>query len=151
MAPSEALPDEKFEVAKLQIENSIKAQADGWNSHDMVKFAAEFAQDADFVNVLGMHWRGQAKIEAQHDILHRTIFRHSQLRIVDISVRPLGTGVMLAIVNWEMTGHQTPPGAPFAELRHGVFSGVYVEQGGRWRIAALHNTDTVPVSLPGQP
>jgi len=148
MAPLEAGPDETLEVAKLQIESSITAMAEGWNSHDMAKFAAEFVKDADFVNVLGMHWRGRPKIEAEHANLHRTIFRNSQLRIIDTSVRPVGRGVILAIVNWEMRGHETPPGAPFTEVRHGVFTGVYVEEGERWRIAALHNTDTVPAPLP---
>jgi len=95
-----------------------------------------------------MHWRGRAKIESQHAILHRTIFRNSQLRIFDISVRRLDHGVMLAIVNWEMSGHETLPGARFADVRRGVITSVFTEQGARWRIAALQNTEIVPVEFP---
>ena len=150
MATPKVTPDEKLEVTKFQIESSLKALADAWNSHDMAEYAAEFTEDADFVNILGMHWRGRARIESQHAALHCTIFRNSQLRIVDVSLRPLGPGVILALVNWEMTGHETPPGAPFVEVRHGVITGVFVQDGERWRITAFHNTNTVPVSLPGE-
>jgi uncharacterized protein (TIGR02246 family) len=35
----------------------------GWNTHDMARFAACFAEDADFVNVRGWWWRGREEIE----------------------------------------------------------------------------------------
>ncbi len=57
--------DVKAVVAKL---------AGNWNRHDMRAFAALFAEDADFVNVIGMHWRGQKEIETKHAQTHRTIF-----------------------------------------------------------------------------
>ena len=34
-----------------------------WNSHDMSRFAACFAADADFVNVAGAWWHGREEIE----------------------------------------------------------------------------------------
>jgi uncharacterized protein (TIGR02246 family) len=36
---------------------------DGWNSHDAKRFAAVFAEDADFTNLRGDHVVGRAKIE----------------------------------------------------------------------------------------
>ena len=32
-----------------------------WNTHDMSRFAACFAEDADFVNVRGWWWRGRGR------------------------------------------------------------------------------------------
>lgn len=141
----QASPDEKFEIAKLQIEGIVKALIDTWNQHDMAKYAAQFAEDADFVNVLGMHFQGRNAIESQHVLIHRTIFRNSRLRLVDYSIRPLRPGVVLAHIKWEMTGHERPPGASFAEVRQGLITGVFVEQDDRWLIAAFQNTDIVPV------
>ncbi len=132
---------------KSQIEKVLTALTESWNRHDMAAFGALFAEDADFVNVLGMHWHGRPEIEARHADVHRTIFRHSKLRTLEHSLRPLGPGVVLAHVRWEMTGHESLPGIPFAEVRQGMITGVLVEQEGRWRIAAFHNTDIVP--LPG--
>jgi len=135
--------------AKSQVANVIAALSDSWNRHDMSTYAAQFTEDADFVNVIVMHWRGRPEIETRHADVHRTIFRNSTLRTQDYSLRLLKSGVVLAHIRWEMTGHESPPGAPFsAEARHGVITGVFVEEEGRWLIAAFQNTDIVPLSLP---
>jgi uncharacterized protein (TIGR02246 family) len=41
-----------------------------WNEHDMHRFAACFAEDAEFVNVGGMWWRGRPEIEGRHAEAH---------------------------------------------------------------------------------
>lgn len=130
---------------KSQIDVVLKSLTDAWNNHDMTRYAAQFADDADFVNVFGMHWHGRDAIEAQHVAIHRSIFRNSSVRVEQSSIRPLAPGVMLAHLNWEMRGHEIPPGAPFSEIRHGLMTAVFVEQQGQWLIAALHNSDVVEV------
>ena len=37
-----------------------------WNTHDMARMAKLLTADADFVNVLGKHWKGVAEIEHAH-------------------------------------------------------------------------------------
>jgi uncharacterized protein (TIGR02246 family) len=136
--------------AQTQIAGVVAALAESWNRHDMNTYGAQFTEDADFVNVVGMHWKGRAEITARHEDVHRTIFRNSTLRTLGYSLRLLAPGVVLAHINWEMSGHEPPPGAPFsAAVRHGVISGVFVEQGGRWLITAFQNTDIVPIAFPG--
>jgi uncharacterized protein (TIGR02246 family) len=139
-----------FQNAKVQIESVINALAESWNRHDMTLFGAQFADDADFVNVLGMHWHGRPLIEEQHAAVHRTIFRNSMLKILEHSVRPLTPDVVLAHIQWEMTGHESPPGVPFEKVRHGVMTGVFVEREERWVIGAMQNTEVVPVPAPWQ-
>lgn len=134
---------------QAEIFSIVKALTDSWNSHDMKTYAAQFADNADFVNVLGMHSRGRAEIEARHVEIHRTIFRNSSISVQGCSIKPLAPTVVLAHIDWEMTGHEIPPGAPFAKVRHGVITAVFVEQDGRWLIEAFQNTDVVPVPLPG--
>ena len=131
-----------------QIAIIISALTDSWNRHDMTTYAAQFTDDADFVNAIGMHWRGRPEIEARHADVHRSIFRNSRLQTLDYSLRLLAPGVVLAHIRWEMTGHESPPGAKFSDVRHGVITSVFVEHDGHWRIAAFHNTDIIPMALP---
>ena len=133
---------------QAEIFTVVKALTDSWNTHDMATYAAQFAEDANFVNVLGMHWRGRSEIEARHADVHRTIFRNSTLRTLNCSLRPLTPDVVLAHIQWEMTGHEAPPGVKFEAVRHGLITGVFVEQNGRWLISAFQNTDIVPMNLP---
>jgi uncharacterized protein (TIGR02246 family) len=133
--------------AKSKVEAVLAALQDSWNRHDMVTFAAQFTQDADFVNVLGMHLGGRPAIEAQHIAIHKTVFRNSQLRTLGQSVRLLGPQVAVAHLDWEMTGHESPAveGWKLPAVRKGVLTAVLVAESDNWRITALHNTDTVPV------
>jgi uncharacterized protein (TIGR02246 family) len=138
--------------AESKIGAVLAALQDGWNRHDMAAFAAQFSQDADFVNVVGMHLRGRPAIEAQHVAIHQTVFRRSQLRTVGQSVRLLTPQVALAHVSREMTGHDMSHVKNWSlpEVRKGVLTAVLVSEGDTWRIAALHNTDTVPLSDSGK-
>jgi uncharacterized protein (TIGR02246 family) len=97
-----------------------------------------------------MHWKGRGEIISRHEDVHLTIFRNSTLKTLDYALRLLAPGVVLAHIQWEMAGHEPPPGAPFsAAVRHGIITSVFVEQQGRWLIAAFQNTDIVPISPPG--
>ncbi len=133
--------------AIAQIDAVIKGMIESWNRHDMVSYAAFFAENADFVNVLGMRQRGRAEIEARHVELHRTIFRNSALRLVEDSMRFVGSGVALAWIRWEMRGHERMAGWNLPETRAGIMTIVLVEEPDGWRISAAHNTDTVPLPI----
>ena len=124
------------------------AVVEAWNRHDMKAFATHFTEDADFVNVLGMHFRGRPQIEAVHVDLHRTIFKNSNLRAASTTVRLVNDQVALAHIAWEMTGAEGLPGWNVPDLRKGMLSLVLVRTGDRWLITAAQNTDAVPLELP---
>jgi uncharacterized protein (TIGR02246 family) len=126
----------------------VTTVVEAWNRHDMKAYSAQFTEDADFVNVIGMHFRGRPQIEAVHIDLHRTIFRNSNLRAVSSTVRSVNDQVALAHVAWEMTGAEGLPGWNAPELRKGMMSLVLARSGDRWLITAAQNTELVPLELP---
>ena len=130
------------------IDAVVSAVVDAWNRHDMKAYSALFTEDADFVNVVGMHFRGRPQIEAVHADLHRTIFKNSNLRAVSTTVRPVNDQVTLAHIAWEMSGAEGLPGWNVPELRKGMMSLVLVRTGDRWLITAAQNTDAVPLEQP---
>jgi hypothetical protein len=71
------------------------------------------------------------------------VFRNSQLRTLGQSVRSRAP---------QMTGHDMSHIKDWSlpEVRKGVLTAVLVSEGDTWRIAALHNTDTVPALGPGK-
>src|SRR5690242_19229606 len=111
------------------IETVVSAVVEAWNRHDMQVYSAQFTADADFVNVVGMHFRGRPQIEAVHVDLHRTIFKNSMIRAVSTTVRPVNDQVAMAHVAWEMTGAEGLPGWNVPELRKGMLSLVMVRAG----------------------
>jgi uncharacterized protein (TIGR02246 family) len=132
---------------RLLVENYM----DLWNRHDIEEHSKLLTEDADLVNVVGMHLRGREEIQRQHEQLHRTIFSRMVSRILHLSVRFPTDTTALVHVNWEMRGAVRLPGWNAPEPRTGVMTMLLVNQDGKWMARALHNTDTIPVpSLPGE-
>src|SRR5688572_20242345 len=85
-------------------EEVAAAFVDAWNRHDMRALAALFAEDASFVNVVGLWWKSRGEIEAAHAHAHATIFRDSRLDGGVASVGHLRPGVAAVHVAWQLTG-----------------------------------------------
>ena len=60
------------------IHEIIRQMEAAWNAGNSAAFAAPFAEDADFVDILGRHHRGRAAIEAGHRQIFETIYRGSR-------------------------------------------------------------------------
>jgi uncharacterized protein (TIGR02246 family) len=114
-----------------------------WNTHDMQRFARCWAQDADFVNVAGMWWRGRGEIEERHAASHATRFRQSRIALELAEVREIAPGVGVAHLRWTLEGHEASGPRRTTEPRHGVWTWVLREREGRIEIAASHNTDSL--------
>ena len=122
----------------------VRALEDAWNEADGQAFAAPFADDADFVNVYGMHAQGREAIAQGHAAIFRGPYAGSSIQYMPESVRLLRPGVALAHVHAELV----IPGGPMAGEHLARFSIVLVEDGGRWEIASFHNTF---ITTPGGP
>ncbi|TPK48723.1 SgcJ/EcaC family oxidoreductase [Mesorhizobium sp. B2-5-4] len=131
-------------------EDVAPAFADAWNRHDMDDFAALFADDANFVNVVGIRWKNRTEIERAHRATHQTIFRDSRLEGVISSVVELSSGLASVHYTWILTGASTPDGSS-AGTREGILLLVVKEEQSGWRIKVAQNTDIVPGAIAPPP
>lgn len=116
-----------------------------WNEHAIREHSELLTEDADLVNVVGMHVRGRDAIQKHHEQLHRSIFSKSVSRIVELFVSHVDDTTVLVHMHWEMKGAARLPGWNVPEPRTGVMSLLWVKRAGAWRVRALHNTDAIPV------
>jgi uncharacterized protein (TIGR02246 family) len=146
IASEPTLMDRNAEAAAVQ---SVGASfVDDWNRHDMKSFGALFADDAEFVNVIGLWWHGRAEIQKQHEALHATRMRTSHLVVTESVVRLLSPDVAVLLQRWQLTGDTGIDGVTLP-VRRGVMTLVMANEGGHWQIASAQNTDIVP--LPNLP
>ncbi|WJI80824.1 MULTISPECIES: SgcJ/EcaC family oxidoreductase [unclassified Mesorhizobium] len=131
-----------IDADRVAVTQLVKGFDTAWNRHDMQAFGTLFADDAEFVNVVGMWWRGRNAIQAAHAHTHATFLKNSVLVWDIASLRFLGAEVALVHVRWRMTGHLDPSGAIGAP-RQGILSLVTVKSPAGWRIAAVQNTNEV--------
>ena len=67
--------DDEKAIRKLVATNEA-----GWNSHDMKMLGFVFRDDAEFINVVGMHWRGKDAIVKAHAAFHETSFKECKIK-----------------------------------------------------------------------
>jgi uncharacterized protein (TIGR02246 family) len=125
-----------------EITRIVESFAECWNRHDMTAFADLFSEDAEFVNVVGLWWKGRAEIKAAHEFTHQTLFRHSLLTIAEVFTRFPDPRIAIARCLWRIEGHVTPDGAPLP-ARNGVLLNILQHEGGRWFIIDSQNTDII--------
>ena len=135
------MSDESAEVTQI-----VQAFAACWNRHDMNAFGALFAPDAEFVNVVGLWWKGREEIREAHAFTHATMFKNSRLTITDVAVRFPVKRVAIARARWTLEGHVSPEGAPLP-ARNGVLVNVLSLEPDGWTIIDSQNTDTIEGAL----
>jgi uncharacterized protein (TIGR02246 family) len=128
---------EVAEVARV-----VAAFGATWNRHDMDAFAELFAEDAEFVNVVGLWWKGRAEIKGAHEFTHRTMFKDSRLSIQEVSTRSPMPGLAIARCCWTLEGHLSRDGAALP-ARNGILVNTLQRVGDAWRIIDSQNTDIV--------
>ena len=125
-----------------EVTRVVEAFAESWNKHDMNAFAELFSLDAEFVNVVGLWWKGRAEIKAAHEFTHQTLFKNSRLIVAEVSTRFPAPKIAIARCRWKLEGHVTPEGAPLP-VRNGILLNILRHEGGKWLIVDSQNTDII--------
>lgn len=136
--------DSSATETRSEVATLVQSLQDAWNAGDGAAFSAPFAQDADFVNVYGMHARGRDEIRRGHEFILRDFYAGSVNKYELESVRLLRADVALAHVHATL---QVPAG-PMAGEHQARYSMVLTREDGGWQVASFHNTF---IGTPGGP
>ncbi len=122
------------------IRQIVKQVEDGWNAHDGKAFAAPFATDADYVVVNGNYIKGREAIAAGHTQIFTTIYKESHNVGTVKSIRFLRPDVAIVHIEWNLEfsmGGETKKSRAMNTM-------IMAKEGGKWSIAAFHNTPVQP-------
>ena len=91
-------------------EAPARAMIAAWNTHDMAAMSEVFTPDADWVNVVGMHWVGRDQIMFAHTAFHNTMFKTNQQTLVSLATRQLSPDIAVLFMEAEQDAYMTPSG-----------------------------------------
>lgn len=113
-----------------------------WNAHEMQQLEDIYTADADFVNVIGMRWKGAPQIAQAHEMVHATRMRQTTLTSEGLTVRFIAPTVAVVHDTWVLTGDPGAPGWKIGDKRRGILVHVMQKIAPEgWRIATSQNTD----------
>jgi uncharacterized protein (TIGR02246 family) len=130
------------------IEALVDAESAAWNCGDARAFAARFAADGGFTNVMGMVSYGREEFESRHAHIFATIYKGSVLRQTIGKLRFIRPDVAIVDVDAGVTGYVSAPHGVRTEA-DGVIRAklqmVLVKEQGEWWISAFHNVGVTPL------
>jgi uncharacterized protein (TIGR02246 family) len=123
----------------MAIRKLVATFESGWNDHNMDAIGSIFTEDGEFINVVGMHWRGEKAIVKAHAAYHEIMFKDCKLHTDEVTVRPIGSEH--AVVVWVCTQDpfSTPSGAIVPKHQNRCTL-VAAKRGDAWRIVHGQNT-----------
>jgi uncharacterized protein (TIGR02246 family) len=124
-------------------ETFVSAFVAAWMARDGAALAALFAEDADFVNVVGIWWRDRPSIERAHQYALDSFFAKSRLAPGKMTWRALGDDHLLVHQRMRLSGQLAPDGTQ-AGARSTIFSFVLERSDEGWHAVSAQNTDIVP-------
>ena len=129
--------------ASTQIRAALKGMDDAWNRHDMKAFVSYMADDVEWVNVVGMWWKGKTQVSQAHEAFHQTIFKNRQVHEPEsIEQKQIGPDCVLVTMIARADGFTTPSGHVEPAGRS-VLTEVFVKRDGKWLLVQGHNTTIV--------
>ena len=111
-----------------------------WNGGDSVAWAGFFAEDADFIHILGGHFNGRTAIERGHRAIFDTIYKGSTNKFTVKKVRFIGpaTAVVFVLAELKVSQEGLPP------VLHARPTLVAQKTPDGWKIVAFQNTMITP-------
>jgi uncharacterized protein (TIGR02246 family) len=120
----------------------LSRQKDAWNRHDMDAYVADTMPDVDWINVVGMHWKGRETVRRAHAVLHKGMFAKSRSVGAEQSeMRQIAPNVVIETHINRIDGVDAalrPNRTPYPDDGN-LMTMVFVKTSEGWRIAHAHN------------
>jgi uncharacterized protein (TIGR02246 family) len=139
---------------EAKIRAIVQSSADAWNRGDAEAFAAHYAEDGSFTNVIGQQLYGKKAFIGQHAMIFSTIYKGSHCALTVSKITFLRQDVALVEVDAALTGAvHLPPGMKAEDdgALHTKLLEVMTKEKGEWVIAAFHNVGVYPLPAGGPP
>lgn len=118
----------------------ITAVPEAMNHKNWKAFADLFADDADWINVVGMLWHGKDNVVKAHAAYGTTVFRNGGFHYTDMLIRDVAPNVAVVVVTERGVEQVAPDGVTKLPAGEGRLSFVVVKRNGQWKITLGHNT-----------
>ncbi len=131
-APATSADVKAIDATLQQVGNSLTRM-------DFDTFATLFTDDADFVNVVGMHWKGKAQVVEAHRVIFTTRYHGFPQHIVDEQVEIIAPDVALAVTTVKMDDYTAQDGRRMVN-NVSRLTWVLIRHDGEWLVRSGHNT-----------
>ena len=137
------------------INKQIDAMVASWNNHNYDNMKDYATDDTDWVNVVGMWWKGRKQSQYAHQEYHKTFLKTSVCEKRTVTIRFVTKDVAVVHLAWHFydsdpNAKPLPDGKP-AHPNDDLATLVYVKQNGKWLMTAGENVHVDKGAQPYDP
>lgn len=135
------------------INKQVDAMIYSWNNHNYDDWKNYTTENIDWVNVVGMWWKGQKESQYAHQVYHKTMFKTTVCKKKSVVIRFITKDVAIAHIVWHFSDPQPVrlPDGKLSQPTDGLATLVYVKQNGKWLMDAGENVVIDPAAQPFDP
>jgi uncharacterized protein (TIGR02246 family) len=137
------------------IRETIARFGASWAKDDFSDMKDYMTADVNWVNIVGMHWKGLKEVQYAHQFYVNGMFKNIVPQTVESSVRMITADVAIAYWKSHMPAFFPPdgidPGGNKHEEADDIATIVLVKQKGRWMITSAENVVVIPQAAPSNP
>ena len=117
------------------INKQVDAVIYSWNNHNYDDLKNYTTENTDWVNGVGMWWKGQKESQYAHQAYHKTIFKESVMEKKSVAIRFVTKDVAVAHLVCHLSGTMIHEGKK--DGAHDILETlVYVKKNGKWLMTA---------------
>jgi uncharacterized protein (TIGR02246 family) len=120
------------------VQTQIEALLHSWNQHDFSDMKNYTTADVDWVNIVGMWWKGRGQVQYAHEAFHKTIFKNVPVELKSSDIRFITKEVAVAHITTYYGEFTTPSGQKMGNTED-LATLVYVKRKGKWLLTAGEN------------
>jgi uncharacterized protein (TIGR02246 family) len=136
--------------AQKAVEAQIDAFIASWNKHNFSDMKNYVAEDCDFINIVGMHWKGREDIQYAHQTYHNQFFKNTPMEKQSVAIRFLKPDIAIAHLNWHI-GAYNAPDSSIRGNNDDLATFVFVKRNGKWLLIAAENVEISGQAQPFDP
>lgn len=130
---------QNIDKEKKAIEDQVDAFFTSWNKHDFSDMQNYIDKDCDFVNIVGMHWKGREDIQYATQSMHEAHFKDVPLEKRSVSVRFVKPDLAIThVLMHPLKTFVTPDGTTLGK-DDALATFVFVKKGAVWLVVAVEN------------
>lgn len=121
----------------------VDAMIYSWNHHNYDDLKNYTTENTDFVNVVGMWWKGRKESQYAHQEYHKTMFKTAVCEKISTAIRFVTKDVAVVHLIWQFSDPHPEPfpdGKPASTgPTDSIATVVYVKSKGKWLMDAAEN------------
>lgn len=125
------------------IDKQIDAMINSWNNHNYDDMKNYTTENTDWVNVVGMWWKGREETQYAHQAYHNTFFKPSVGKKKSVTIRFVTKDVAIVHLVCHFSGDVTLPDGTKPGETDDLSTLVYVKQNGKWLMDAGENVHII--------